>query len=85
MKYSTLFWVMVFINIIFMAFIFYEAQLYHIAIKVGAENTVTALEMTAACSKAGNVSMETIKAEYLKMFIYPKLNITDSDMQERGK
>ena len=43
--------------------------MYHKAIELGAENTLVALEMVAACSTLGNISMEDIQDKTIEMFI----------------
>ena len=55
---------------IFFAFqsIRYE-MLYDEAIKQGAENTVTALQMVVACQNLSNITSEQIKIRTIEMFI----------------
>jgi len=43
--------------------------MYDLAIKQGAENVVTALQMVIACQTLSNVSIEDIKRETIEMFI----------------
>ncbi len=58
----------------FFAFQYFRYQtLYHIAIRQGAENTVTALEMVTVCMTLSNITDRELKEAYVDMFITPKL------------
>lgn len=50
----------------------YYQLLYKEAIKQGAENTITALQMTTACISLGNFTPEEIIEETIDMFILNK-------------
>jgi thiosulfate reductase cytochrome b subunit len=48
--------------------IFYQYA-YHEAIRYGAESTVTAIELVAACQSLGNFTETQLKEQYFRMFI----------------
>ena len=52
----------------FLGYIRYEIM-YDLAIKQGAEDLVTALQMVVACQSLSNVSIEDIQRETIEMFI----------------
>jgi hypothetical protein len=57
------------IIIMFSIIALFNNILYHEAIKQGAKNTVTALEMVVACQQLSNVTSEQVKEQYIKTFI----------------
>ena len=46
-----------------------STYMYKLAIKLGAKNTVTAIEMVVACEIVGNVTHEQVQEQYIKTFI----------------
>jgi|WetSurMetagenome_2_1015567.scaffolds.fasta_scaffold42505_5 hypothetical protein len=50
----------------------YFMVLYQQSIKVGAKNTMTALEMVVACADVGNVTMDQIQQRTIEIFVLNK-------------
>ena len=44
-------------------------MLYEESIKIGAENTVLAIELTTACASLGNFTQEEIQDKWIDMFL----------------
>jgi Na+-transporting NADH:ubiquinone oxidoreductase subunit NqrC len=57
----------------------YNRSLYKEAIKQGAKNTVTALEMVVACQQLSNVTSEQIAEQFKKTFINKHIDIQGGD------
>ena len=52
---------------------FHTEVLLNEAIKQGAENTVTALQMTSACMVLGNFTQEDITRATIEMFLFDEV------------
>lgn len=61
--------ILIIIAITFAVLAGYNRSLYKTAIKQGAKNTVTALEMVVACQQLSNVTSEQIEEQFIKTFI----------------
>jgi len=64
-----------FFGTIFLAGIIIQSTLES-TVKECTKNTVTALEMTASCMTAGNVTQQQVVDKYYEMFIRPRFNQT---------
>ena len=64
--------VLVFSVVFFAGASFYYKILYQEAIKQGAENTVTAIQMVTACTELGNFTQDEIIKKTIDMFVLNK-------------